>query len=605
MIYCVEDDGNIRELVVYTLNTTGMEARGFEDGKSFMEALAFETPELILLDIMLPGEDGLSLLKKLKNSAKTKEIPVIMVTAKGAEYDKVVGLDGGADDYVTKPFGMMELVSRIKAVLRRTKKEKEEGQYSVGNLSMDLKKHVVFVDGKQVTLTLKEFELLGRLVQNHNIVLTRDRLLEEVWGYDFDGETRTVDVHIRSLRQTILYGLKGISAYGHQARELGYYSTQVDDFYIYGLEALTDDALTVEELIRMTMRTGEMALEVMKQLDEANTSVYGNPYPHKVSVRRKKGPFIIVSGHDFKDLEMLLEQTKGTGINIYTHGEMLPGHGYEGLKKYPHLVGNFGGAWQDQQKEFDNLPGCILMTTNCLMRPREGYKDRIYSTNVVGWEGVKYIPKKENGEKDFHEIIEQALALGGFSDDEEEKEITVGFAHQAVLTCAEKIVEAVKDGTIRHFFLIGGCDGARPGRNYYTEFAKMVPQDCVILTLACGKYRFNKLDFGEIAGLPRLMDVGQCNDVYSAVRIATALADAFNTDVNGLPLSMIVSWYEQKAVADLLALLSLGVRNIYLGPTLPAFLSPNVLQYLVDTFHIRAISNAEDDIKTCLKQNIA
>lgn len=445
---------------------------------------------------------------------------------------------------------------------------------------------------------------INRPAAVYNLPETKSEMLKDapMAGIMYDKE---LDEDIRSLRQTILYGLKGISAYGHQARELGYYSTQVDDFYIYGLEALTDDALTVEELIRMTMRTGEMALEVMKQLDEANTSVYGNPYPHKVSVRRKKGPFIIVSGHDFKDLEMLLEQTKGTGINIYTHGEMLPGHGYEGLKKYPHLVGNFGGAWQDQQKEFDNLPGCILMTTNCLMRPREGYKDRIYSTNVVGWEGVKYIPKKENGEKDFHEIIEQALALGGFSDDEEEKEITVGFAHQAVLTCAEKIVEAVKDGTIRHFFLIGGCDGARPGRNYYTEFAKMVPQDCVILTLACGKYRFNKLDFGEIAGLPRLMDVGQCNDVYSAVRIATVLADAFNTDVNGLPLSMIVSWYEQKAVADLLALLSLGVRNIYLGPTLPAFLSPNVLQYLVDTFHIRAISNAEDDIKTCLKQNIA
>lgn len=445
---------------------------------------------------------------------------------------------------------------------------------------------------------------INRPAAVYNLPETKSEMLKDapMAGIMYDKE---LDEDIRSLRQTILYGLKGISAYGHQARELGYYSTQVDDFYVYGLEALTDDALTVEELIRMTMRTGEMALEVMKQLDEANTSVYGNPYPHKVSVRRKKGPFIIVSGHDFKDLEMLLEQTKGTGINIYTHGEMLPGHGYEGLKKYPHLVGNFGGAWQDQQKEFDNLPGCILMTTNCLMRPREGYKDRIYSTNVVGWEGVKYIPKKENGEKDFHEIIEQALALGGFSDDEEEKEITVGFAHQAVLTCAEKIVEAVKDGTIRHFFLIGGCDGARPGRNYYTEFAKMVPQDCVILTLACGKYRFNKLDFGEIAGLPRLMDVGQCNDVYSAVRIATALADAFNTDVNGLPLSMIVSWYEQKAVADLLALLSLGVRNIYLGPTLPAFLSPNVLQYLVDTFHIRAISNAEDDIKTCLKQNIA
>ena len=468
------------------------------------------------------------------------------------------------------------------------------------NVNFDADVHVELL---KVSREQTETEI-NRPAAVYNLPETKSEMLKDapMAGIMYDKE---LDEDIRSLRQTILYGLKGISAYGHQARELGYYSTQVDDFYIYGLEALTDDALTVEELIRMTMRTGEMALEVMKQLDEANTSVYGNPYPHKVSVRRKKGPFIIVSGHDFKDLEMLLEQTKDTGINIYTHGEMLPGHGYEGLKKYPHLVGNFGGAWQDQQKEFDNLPGCILMTTNCLMRPREGYKDRIYSTNVVGWEGVKYIPKKENGEKDFHEIIEQALALGGFSDDEEEKEITVGFAHQAVLTCAEKIVEAVKDGTIRHFFLIGGCDGARPGRNYYTEFAKMVPQDCVILTLACGKYRFNKLDFGEIAGLPRLMDVGQCNDVYSAVRIATALADAFNTDVNGLPLSMIVSWYEQKAVADLLALLSLGVRNIYLGPTLPAFLSPNVLQYLVDTFHIRAISNAEDDIKTCLKQNIA
>lgn len=415
----------------------------------------------------------------------------------------------------------------------------------------------------------------------------------------------TLDPDIRSLRQTIIYGLKGISAYGHQARELGYYSDEVDDFYLLGLEATTDDSLTVEELIRMTMRTGEMALAVMKKLDEANTTIYGNPYPHKVDVTIKKGPFIIVSGHDLKDLEMLLEQTKDMGINIYTHGEMLPCHGYEGLKKYPHLIGNFGGAWQEQQKQFDNLPGCILMTTNCLMRPRESYKDRIYSTNVVGWEGVKHIGKNEKGEKDFSEIIKQALELGGFREDQEKKEILVGFGHAAALSQADKIVEAVKGGQIRHFFLIGGCDGARPGRNYYTEFAQMVPKDCVILTLACGKYRFNKLDFGEVAGLPRLLDVGQCNDVYSAVRIATALADAFETDVNGLPLSMIISWYEQKAVADLLALLSLGVHNIYLGPTLPAFLSPNVLQYLTDTFHLRQISNAEDDIKTCLKQDIA
>lgn len=415
---------------------------------------------------------------------------------------------------------------------------------------------------------------------------------------------KSLDPDIRSLRQTILYGLKGISAYGHQARELGYCSDQVDSFYITALESLTDDRLTVEELIRMTMRTGEAAIEVMKVLDEANTSVYGNPSPHTVNVHIRKGPFIIVSGHDLKDLEMLLRQTEGTGINIYTHGEMLPSHGYEGLKKYPHLVGNFGGAWQDQQKQFDGIPGCILMTTNCLMRPRESYKDRIYSTNVVGWEGVKYIPKKPDGTKDFSGIIRHALELGGFTQDVEPHEILVGFGHHATLSYADKIVQAVESGKLRHFFLIGGCDGARPGRNYYTDFAQLVPKDCMILTLACGKYRFNKMDFGEVAGLPRLLDIGQCNDVYSAIRIATALADAFNTDVNGLPLSLIISWYEQKAVADLLALLSLGIRNIYLGPELPAFLSPNVLQYLVDTFHLRKITKPEDDIKTCLKQNV-
>lgn len=415
---------------------------------------------------------------------------------------------------------------------------------------------------------------------------------------------KDLDEDIRSLRQLIVYGLKGVSAYGHQARELGYYSDQVDDFYIRALEAVTDDRLSVEELIRVSMQTGEMAFEVMKKLDEANTNVYQNPTPHLVNTHIKKGPFIIVSGHDLKDLEMLLEQTKGKGINVYTHGEMIPCHGYPGLSKYPHLAGNFGGAWQDQQKEFDDLPGCILMTTNCLMRPRESYKYRIYSTNVVGWDGVKYIGKDENGNKDFSEIIQQALELGGFQEDQEPHEILVGFGHHATLSHADEIVSAVREGKLRHFFLIGGCDGARPGRNYYTKFAQMVPQDCIIMTLACGKYRFNKLDFGEVAGLPRLLDIGQCNDVYSAIKIATALADAFQTDVNSLPLSLIVSWYEQKAVADLLALLSLGIKNIYLGPTLPAFLSPNVLQYLVDTFQLHCISNPEDDIKTCLKQNV-
>ncbi len=413
-----------------------------------------------------------------------------------------------------------------------------------------------------------------------------------------------LDPDIRSLRQTIVYGLKGISAYGHQARELGYYDDQVDNFYIRALEATTDDNLGVEDLIRWTMRTGDMSVAVMKKLDEANTTVYKNPSPHKVNVHVKKGPFIVVSGHDLWDLQMLLEQTEGKGINIYTHGEMIPCHGYPELKKYPHLVGNFGGAWQDQQKEFDNIPGCVLMTTNCLMRPRETYKDRIFTTSVVGWDGVQYIGVNEDGKKDFTPIIEKALELGGYEEDQEPHEILVGFGHHATLSHAETIVNAVKDGKIRHFFLIGGCDGARPGRNYYTEFAKKVPKDCIILTLACGKYRFNKLDFGEVAGLQRLLDVVQCNDAYSAVRIATALADAFGTDVNGLPLSIILSWYEQKAVADLLALLSLGIKGMYLGPTLPAFLSPNVLQYLVDTFDLRTISTPDDDLKTCLQQEI-
>lgn len=475
------------------------------------------------------------------------------------------------------------------------------------NVNFDAEVHVEMLKESQ-KIKEKLRKQVGKIKNDtehatYNLSETKSEMLEDAKkaGIMYDQE---LDPDIRSLRQTIVYGLKGISAYGHQARELGYYDDQVDNFYVRALEATTDDTLSVEELIRWTMRTGDMSVAVMKKLDEANTTVYDNPSPHKVNVHIKKGPFIIVSGHDLKDLEMLLEQTKDKGINIYTHGEMIPSHGYPGLKKYPHLVGNFGGAWQDQQKEFDNIPGCILMTTNCLMRPRETYKDRIFSTSVVGWDGVKHIGKGKDGKKDFTEIINKALELGGFKEDQEPHEILVGFGHHATLSNAETIVNAVKDGKIRHFFLIGGCDGARSGRNYYTEFAKLVPDDCVILTLACGKYRFNKLEFGEVAGLPRLLDVGQCNDAYSAVRIATALADAFETDVNGLPLSLIISWYEQKAVADLLALLSLGIKGIFLGPTLPAFLSPNVLQYLVDTFDLRPISTAEDDLKTCLQQKI-
>ncbi len=531
---------------------------------------------------------------KLGVCGKTPEIAnlqdLLIFQLKGIScYEKALMKDGKNADKEVVSFIESSLFTTLTNVnfdinahlelLKKSKEIKEKLKNETGDINNNTA-YVTYVLPENKTEMLKDSSIAGIM-------------------YD-----KSLDPDIRSLRQTILYGLKGISAYGHQARELGYYSDNVDNFYITALEATTDDSLTVEELIRMTMKTGEIAFEVMKKLDDANTSVYGNPSPHKVNTCIKKGPFIIVSGHDLKDLKTLLEQTKDKGINIYTHGEMLPCHGYEELKKYPHLVGNFGGAWQEQQKQFDNIPGCILMTTNCLMRPRESYKDRIYSTNVVGWEGVKYIGKNENGEKDFSEIINKAIELGGYKDEQPTREILVGFGHEAVLSNSGKIIEAVKSGKIRHFFLIGGCDGARPGRNYYTEFAKAVPEDCVIMTLACGKYRFNRLDFGEIEGIPRLLDIGQCNDTYSAVKIAVALADAFNTDVNGLPLSLILSWYEQKAVAVLLALLSLGIKGIYIGPTLPAFLSPNVLQYLVDTFDLRLTSNAEDDIKSCLKQNI-
>lgn len=437
----------------------------------------------------------------------------------------------------------------------------------------------------------------------YNLSDSKDEMLKDAIkaGIMYDD---SLDQDIRSLRSTILYGLKGIAAYGHQARFINFIDKEVDNFYFKALEATTNNKLSSEDLIELTMKTGNIAIAVMKLLDDANTSKYKNPTPHKVNVTLKKGPFIIVSGHDLRDLEMLLEQSEGKGINIYTHGEMLPAHGYDGLKKYKHLVGNFGSAWQNQQKEFDDIPGCILMTTNCLMQPRESYKDRIYSTSVVGWEGIKHIKADEDGYKDFSEIINKALELGGYDEDEEYKEILVGFGHKTTLSNAEKIVSAVNEGNIKHFFVIGGCDGARPGRNYYTDFAKLVPKDCIILTLACGKYRFNKLEFGEVAGLPRLLDIGQCNDLYSAVKIATSLADAFDTNVNSLPLSIILSWYEQKAVADLLALLALGIRGIYLGPSLPAFLSPNVLQYLVDNFDLKPISTPDEDLKSCLRQNL-
>ncbi|ABR35153.1 hydroxylamine reductase [Clostridium beijerinckii] len=433
----------------------------------------------------------------------------------------------------------------------------------------------------------------------YNLSDSKESILEdaEKAGIMYD---ENLDPDIRSLRETIKYGLKGIAAYSHQARFIKYTSDEVNDFYFKALAALADDSLNLEDLIKLAMETGTMSVNIMEVLDTANNTTYSSPSPTKVNVNIKKGPFIVVSGHDLRDLEMLLEQTEGKGINIYTHGEMLPSHGYPELNKYPHLVGNFGSAWQNQQKEFDNIPGCILMTTNCLMRPKDSYIDRIFSTSVVGFDGIKHIEKDENGYKDFSEIINKALELGGFTEDEEVKEILVGFGHKATLSHAETIINAVKDGKVKHFFLIGGCDGAKPGRNYYTEFAEKIPKDCIILTLACGKYRFNKLQFGEVAGLPRLLDVGQCNDAYSAVRIALALADAFNCTVNDLPLSIVLSWYEQKAVCDLLALLSLGVKGMYIGPSLPAFLTPNVLNFLVDNFDLKPIRTPDEDLKQIL-----
>jgi hydroxylamine reductase len=473
------------------------------------------------------------------------------------------------------------------------------------NVNFDPAVHITMLNKSQeIKEALREKVVDQKITSPHavyNLSSSLEAILEDAKkaGIMYDDN---LNPDIRSVRETIKYGLKGIAAYSHQARFVGYSSDEVDNFYFKALAALTDDKLTLEDLIELLMETGKMSVKIMETLDTANNNIYSSPTPTKVNINIKKGPFIIVSGHDLRDLEMLLKQTEGKGINIYTHGEMLPSHGYPELNKYSHLAGNFGGAWQDQQKEFDNIPGCILMTTNCLMKPRDSYKDRIFSTSVVGWDGIKHIKKDENGNKDFSQIISKALELGGFTEDQESKEILVGFGHKATLSHADAIINAVKDGQVKHFFLIGGCDGAKPGRNYYTEFAEKVPNDCIILTLACGKYRFNKLDFGQVAGLPRLLDVGQCNDAYSAVRIALALADAFKCGVNDLPLSIILSWYEQKAVADLLALLSLGVKGMYLGPSLPAFLSPNVIQFLVDNFGIKPISTPDDDLKQILSK---
>ncbi|NCD25217.1 MAG: hydroxylamine reductase [Deltaproteobacteria bacterium] len=400
---------------------------------------------------------------------------------------------------------------------------------------------------------------------------------------------------LESLRQILTYGLRGVAAYADHAAILGQESDEVYAFVHKGMAATLDQSLGLNELVGLCLECGQANLKAMELLDAANTGTYGHPVPTEVPLGPKAGKAILVSGHDLKDLAMLLEQTAGKGINIYTHGEMLPCHGYPELKKHAHFHGHYGTAWQNQQKEFTEFPGAILMTTNCIQKPVESYKGNIFTTGLVGWPGVTHV-----ADKNFAPVIEKALSMPGFAADEDKGSVLTGFARNAVLGVADKVIAAVKSGDIRHFFLVAGCDGAKPGRNYYTEFVEKVPTDCVVLTLACGKFRFFDKKLGDIGGIPRLLDVGQCNDAYSAIQIAVALAGAFECGVNDLPLSMILSWYEQKAVAILLTLLHLGIKGIRLGPTLPAFITPNVLNVLVENFDIKPITTPDEDLKAIL-----
>jgi hydroxylamine reductase len=413
------------------------------------------------------------------------------------------------------------------------------------------------------------------------------------------------DTDVISLRSTLLFGLRGMASYAHHARVLGKANDEVTGWLYKGLAAIPENH-TVDEWLGLVMELGQANLKCMALLDEANTDTYGTPVPTKVTCNIEKGPFIVITGHDLRDLYQLLEQTMGKGVNVYTHGEMLPAHAYPELHKYPQLKGNFGTAWQNQKREFDGIPAPILYTTNCILEPKPSYADRVFTTSVVGYPGIKHIPEATDGVKDFSPLIQKAIELGGYP---QEKKMTginggdtlqTGFGRGAVLAVADTVIGAIKSGAIKHIFLVGGCDGAKPGRNYYTEFVKQAPKDTVILTLACGKYRFNDIDAGEIGGLPRIMDMGQCNDAYSAIEVAVALSNAFGCGVNDLPLTLVLSWFEQKAVCILITLLSLGIKNIYLGPSLPAFLSKNVLDVLISKFDLKPITTPEADLKAIL-----
>ena len=422
---------------------------------------------------------------------------------------------------------------------------------------------------------------------------------------DYDLETlwKADNEDIRSLKSLILFGLRGMAAYAYHAAVLGYTDQRVSQCFYQALVAMADEN-TMDALLPVCMKVGEINFICMELLDKANCETYGTPVPTEVSLTVEKGPFIVISGHDLYDLKKLLEQTEGKGVNVYTHGEMLPGHGYPELKKYPHLKGNFGTAWQNQQKEFDNIPAPVLFTTNCIMPTRPSYHDRVFTTEVVSYPGLVHIGE----DKDFTPVINKALELGGYKEDTTftgingGTKVLTGFGHGTVLSVADKVVEGVKAGAIKHFFLVGGCDGAKPGRNYFTDFVKQAPADTMILTLACGKYRFNDLDIGSIAGIPRILDMGQCNDAYGAIKVALALSEVFQCGVNELPLSLVLSWYEQKAACILLTLLHLGIKNILLGPSLPAFVSPNVLNFLVENFNIGPTTTVESDMAKLLNK---
>lgn len=472
-----------------------------------------------------------------------------------------------------------------------------ENKANLNNLADELMMQGLFTTITNVSFDFNRVKDMTRRIEEEKERLggADDLAPESLW---------TGDVDIVSLRSTLLLGLRGMAAYAWHAYALGKEDPEVTAWFYKGMRALGEEH-TVDEWLNLLMEFGQVNLKCMALLDEANTGTFGHPVPVKVTTNVEKGPFIVVSGHDLHDLKQLLEQTEGKGINIYTHSEMLPAHGYPELKKHKHLKGNFGTAWQNQKKEFENVPGAFLFTTNCLMPPKDNYADRVFTTSVVAYPGLVHIPGK-NGKKDFTPVINKALELGGWQEDKHFTGInggsvlTTGFARNTVLGAADTVVQAVKDGAIKHFFLVGGCDGARPGRNYYTEFVKKTPEDTIILTLACGKYRFNDLDLGEIGGLPRIMDMGQCNDAYSAIQVSLALAGAFSCSVNELPLTLILSWFEQKAVCILLTLLALGIKNIYVGPTIPAFFSPNVLNVLVEKFGLRPTTTAEADLKAIL-----